>query len=182
MPEGGKPVEPGIIARAGRSLANRINEWFGPDLPQHVSAPVGTAPRSQDYPVAYNIQIQPRNLEAISFAQMRSLADSFDLVRLCIETRKDQVSRMPWEFRLKKKTNQSKAEHAKANQGDKRIQELNDFFAFPDKEHTWAQWIRMLLEDLLVLDAPTIVPVIGPDGELWSNGKELYGLEIVDGA
>jgi len=60
------------------------------------------APRTLDYPVGYNINIQPRNMEPISFDQMRSLADSFDLVRLCIETRKDQVSRMPWAFRMRR--------------------------------------------------------------------------------
>ena len=100
---GGKAtaLEPGFVARVGRKLRNTIDVWFGPDLPMPPSAPAGTPPRTLDYPVGYNINIQPRNLEPISFDQMRALADSFDLVRLCIETRKDQVSRMPWAFRLK---------------------------------------------------------------------------------
>src|SRR5215475_13244782 len=93
--------EQSFVARVGRKLRSTIDVWFGPDLPMAPSAPAGTPPRMLDYPVGYNINIQPRNLEPISFAQMRGLADSFDLVRLCIETRKDQVSRMPWSFRLK---------------------------------------------------------------------------------
>jgi hypothetical protein len=32
---------------------------------------------------------------------MRDLADSLDLVRIAIETRKDQVSKVPWSFREK---------------------------------------------------------------------------------
>ena len=105
---GGKitALDPGLLDFVSRpaSAANcaiRIDVWFGPDLPMAPSAPAGTPPRTLDYPVGYNINIQPRNMEPISFDQMRSLADSFDLVRLCIETRKDQVSRMPWAFRVK---------------------------------------------------------------------------------
>jgi hypothetical protein len=94
-------VQSSFVARVGRKLRDTFDVWFGPDLPMAPSAPAGTPPRMLDYPVGYNINIQPRNMEPISFEQMRSLADSFDLVRLCIETRKDQVSRMPWAFRLK---------------------------------------------------------------------------------
>jgi hypothetical protein len=168
------PIDPGLIARLGRRLRNTLDAWFGPDLPLSVSAPPATPPRTTDYPVAYNINIQPRTLEAISFAQMRSLADSFDLVRLCIETRKDQVSRVPWTFRAKDK--------APRNANDSRIAQLTDFFSSPDREHTWQQWIRLVLEDLLVLDAPAIAPLASADGELWSAGKSLYALEVIDGA
>lgn len=107
---GGKitALESGFVARVRRTLRNALDVWFGPDLPMPASAPAGTPPRTLDYPAGYNINIQPRNMEPISFDQMRSLADSFDLVRLCIETRKDQVSRMPWAFRLKAPPGQPK--------------------------------------------------------------------------
>src|SRR5579859_62672 len=190
---GGKatPLDSGFAARVGRKLRSTLSVWFGPDQPMAPSAPSGTPPRILDYPVGYNINIQPRNLEPISFDQMRALADSFDLVRLCIETRKDQVSRIPWAFRLK----QPPGSHARANNGggssfgsddnqqvDPRLAQLTDFFAYPDREHSWQQWVRLLLEDLLVLDAPVLVPIVDPGGELWSAGKPLYALEIIDGA
>jgi hypothetical protein len=168
------PIDPGLISRLGHRLRNTLDAWFGPDLPMPVSAPPATPPRTTDYPVAYNNNIQPRTLEAISFAQMRSLADGFDLVRLCIETRKDQVSRVPWTFRAK--------DQAARNTSDSRISQLTGFFSSPDREHTWQQWVRLLLEDLLVLDAPALAPLAGPDGELWSVGKSLYALEVIDGA
>ena len=184
-------VESGFVARVGRKLRNTLDVWFGPDLPMSPSAPAGTPPRTLDYPVGYNINIQPRNLEPISFDQMRSLADSFDLVRLCIETRKDQVSRMPWAFRTKAQPGRPRRAMNGGNnafsgedneQNDPRLTQLTAFFSCPDREHTWQQWIRLLLEDLLVLDAPVIVPVISRDGELWSAGKELYALEVIDGS
>src|SRR5579859_2848344 len=107
---GGKatPLDSGFAARVGRKLRSTLSVWFGPDQPMAPSAPSGTPPRILDYPVGYNINIQPRSLEPISFDQMRALADSFDLVRLCIETRKDQVSRIPWAFRLKAQPGQPK--------------------------------------------------------------------------
>src|SRR5260370_27637274 len=128
----GTAIEPGMIARLGRKLRNTLGVWFGPDQPQPLSAPAGMPPRTTDYPVSYNINIQPRNLEAISFAQMRRLADSFDLLRPCIATRKDQVSRMPWSFRVKRKSNESRASYAQRNSGHPRLQALSDFFCYPD--------------------------------------------------
>src|ERR1700742_5082766 len=140
----------GFAARVGRKLRNTMDVWFGPDLPMASSAPAGTPPRTLDYPVGYNINIQPRNMEPISFHQMRSLADSFDLVRLCIETRKDQVSRMPWAFRKKSQPGKSKTVDSRGNEPfsgednqeqDPRLAQLTDFFAYPDKDHTWQQWV-----------------------------------------
>src|ERR1051326_4621173 len=190
---GGKitTLEPGFVARLGRRLRDTIDVWFGPDLPMPPSAPAGTPPRTLDYPVGYNINIQPRNLEPISFDQMRVLADSFDLVRLCIETRKDQVSRMPWAFRLKQQPGLPKRSNNRGGnafggednqQNDPRLAQLTDFFSYPDREHSWQQWIHLLLEDLLVLDAPVLVPIVDQSGELWSPGKQLYALEVIDGS
>ncbi len=190
---GGKAttLEPGFVARVGRRLRNTLDVWFGPDLPMPPSAPAGTPPRTLDYPVGYNINIQPRNLEPISFDQMRGLADSFDLVRLCVETRKDQVSRMPWAFRLKQRPGQAKRASNQGNtsfsgedneENDPRLSLLQEFFSYPDREHSWQQWVRLLLEDLLVLDAPVLVPIVDQAGGLWSPGKPLYALEVIDGA
>jgi hypothetical protein len=195
---GGKltALEPGLLERSfvervGRKLRNTFDVWFGPDLPMAPSAPAGTPPRTLDYPVGYNINIQPRNMEPISFDQMRSLADSFDLVRLCIETRKDQVSRMPWAFRVKTQPGAPKRAANTSNSAisgnddeeqDPRLTQLTNFFAYPDREHSWQQWVRLLLEDLLVLDAPVLVPIVSQEGELWSPGKSLYALEVIDGS
>lgn len=181
-PSGGKQVVPGIIARAGRSLANRLNYWFGPDQPQPVSAPEGTRLRAFDYPVSYNIQIQPRNQEAVSFEQLRGLADALDILRLFIEKCKDSVITVPWEFRLKKQAADSADWYRKKNHDDERIQELTRFFQSPDQEHEYTDWIRMLLEDMLVLDAATVCPVADASGTLLKRPGKPFALEVVDGA
>jgi hypothetical protein len=182
MPEGGKPIEMSVLARAGRALANQLNTWFGPEQPEQVSAPPGTRPRTQDYPVAYNVNIQPRNLETVSFEQLRNLADSYDLIRLCIETRKDQLAKMKWQFAVKRAPDETNVTFRNRNKSNARVNELTDFFSSPDREHTWLDWSRMLVEELLVIDAPTIAPVSDQDGTLWTPGSPLYGLEILDGS
>lgn len=182
MPEGGSAIDQGVLYYIARGIRRATDYFFGPDLPQPVSAPAGTPPRSFDYPTGYNINIQPRNLEAISFEQMRNLADSFDLVRLCIETRKDQLARMKWQFSVARNPEERNGAYRQRSLGDPRLVELRDFFAYPDKEHSWQEWIRMLMEDLLVIDSPSIVPVADANGTLWREGNELYAFELVDGA
>ncbi len=180
-PAGGKAIEQGILARAGRALANQLNYWFGPDQPQQVSAPEGTQPRTFDYPTGYNINLQPRNLEAVSFEQLRSLADGWDVLRLFIEKAKDSVASVPWEFRVKKQPGEKKSDYARRNQNEQRLGAMTAFFEQPDGEHTWHEWVKMALEDVLVIDALSIAPLADVDGTLWSAG-EPKALDIIDGA
>src|SRR5258708_19957396 len=95
MPKGGKAIEQGIVEYVARGIRSAVDYFFGPDLPIPPSAPAGTPPRTTDYPIGYNIQIQPRDMEAIRFGQMRSLADSFALVPLGVDTANDQAPRIP---------------------------------------------------------------------------------------
>jgi HK97 family phage portal protein len=95
---------------------------------------------------------------------LRRLADTSDLVRLAIETRKDQMCRIPWRI-VPTDTDLER---------DARCDELETFLREPDREHDWATWLRMLLEDLLVIDAPTIYP-------RKTKGGGVYSLDLIDG-
>jgi hypothetical protein len=55
------------------------------------------------------------------------------------------------------------------------IREVTDFFMYPDKEHTWDQWMRCVNEDMFVIDAATIY-------KRMTRGGDLYALEPIDGA
>ena len=167
------PVEQSLIQRvigAARYVLTGVgpNEWFGPGQPLQPVAQDQAVGRAFDYPVNVNIRTQPRDTEAVTFAQMRNLADSFDLLRLIIETRKDQLCALSWNIKPKEK--QLGAPKAK----DGSVLALEQFFMQPDKEHDWAAWLRMFLEDMLVIDAVTIYPRL-------TNGGQLYALEMVDG-
>lgn len=166
---GRTPVDPGIIAAAVQGNVNFSVEgaspdtWMGPGqpiAPQHQSA----RGRAWDYGVGSNLQYTPRSTETTSFSQMRALADGYDLLRLAIETRKDQLAKMEWNVRPK--------DHAK--KADSRCTEVEDFLRFPDREHNWDEWLRAIVEEMLVTDAATIYPQL-------TRGGKPYKFELFDG-
>lgn len=156
-----------IVAAAARMAAfvDPDNEWMGPLRPLEPTTPPEVEGRQWDYPVGYNLEVRPRAQEPISFFQLRILADNLDMLRLVIETRKDLVCAVPFEVRPRKKDLER----------DSRCEAIELFLARPDREHAWQEWLRMLLEDLFVIDAPTIYPRM-------TKGRQLYALEPVDGA
>lgn len=152
--------------------------WFGPLDPVKPLAPVDVAGRQWDYPAGYNLAASVRVYDPVSFGTLRSLADGYDLLRLVIETRKDQVSRCSWIIRHRN--------HSAPQTGDEdNIASLTKFFFRPDGIHCFADWLRILLEEMFVtdtaalyksrdrggrlthlmpLDGTTIKPVIDPWG------------------
>lgn len=171
-------LDAGLVARVAAGMGafaqawrgNRA-QWFGPGEP---IAPVlepeqaqaaGVAGRQMDYVTGLNLQTKPRTGYAISFETLRALSENFDLLRLVIETRKDQVCTMPWAvtYRDPKK------------KPDARCDKAAKLLRRPDGRHRWASWLRMLLEDLFVLDAPAIYV-------RQNLGGEVFGFEAIDGA
>ena len=169
----GTNIDQGVIARVTAGVKYMISgvtpqSWFGPQQPMAPQAQEKTQGRGWDYPVGVNLRIQPRSTENISFYQLRALADSYDLMRLVIETRKDQIE--SFKFEIVPKDPEANADSLK----DK-INEVKTFLEYPDKEHNWSEWMRLIIEDLLVIDAVCIYPRM-------NRGGKLYGLELVDGA
>lgn len=140
-------------------------DWFGPNDPMPPVAPPDVAGRQLDYQTGYNQNLSPRALEPVGFSHLRTLAESFDLMRLVIETRKDQISRMQWSVKPRDPSKES----------DARCDAIKQFLRRPDREHDWDTWLRALLEDMLVIDAATIYP-------RKTRGGQLYALDLIDGA
>jgi portal protein/F like protein len=152
--------------RAGvQAFTGKVPNWFGPEAPLPPQAPAEIAGRQFDFPTGYNLNYTPKFLEGVGFKTLQTVSYSWDLLRLIIETRKDQVCQLDWSIMPKDSTKKANA----------RCQAIQDWFAMPDKTHTWEEWLRMLLEDLLVIDAPCIYP-------RFTNGGTLYALEPVDGS
>ena len=179
-------VSVSFASRQQTGAAGSAADWFGPLQPSAPGAPADVAGRQWDYMPGFNLALQPREGAGVSFATLRQLADGWDLLRLVIETRKDQVSRMDWTV---------KARTGSTDAGD-RIAAATAFLRRPDGAHLWADWLRLLLEELFVIDAPalycqrdrsgkvigllpldgaTIKPVI----DAWGRTPQPY---IVDGA
>ena len=139
---------------------------FSPSYP--LVPPEREQVRLWDYPVGYNAIYTPRSYEAIGFYELRALAESHDITRLAIETRKDQIEKLDWAIK-------SRTEKRPDKDAASRIDNLTDFWRSPDGEQPFATWLREALEDVLVLDAAAF--------ELRRNrGGEIIALDIVDGA
>lgn len=121
----------GIITRVATGLryivsGNAPGDWFGPAAPLPPMAPPEVAGRGFDFPVGVNLRIAPRPDESIGFRELRALADAYDLLRLIIETRKDQISRFDWTIR--------KRGGGKAPAEDPTIAEVTALLRYPARD------------------------------------------------
>ena len=172
-PAGGKktPIDSSIVAKVSGLLGGLVggaikgaNEaWFGPQQPMAPVAPPETAGRQWDYPTGVNLQGQskPRGEmgeQSIDFPTLRMLAEpsqgGFDLVRLAIETRKDQMAGQRWSLKGRD-----------GKDGGQRARDVETALLRPDGFNDFDAWQRMILEDLLVIDAPTVYVSPAPKGK-----------------
>lgn len=144
-------------------------DWFGPGKPMAPQAPEEVKGRAFDFPSSVNLLTSNRPASPITYDTLRAFAESYDLLRLIIETRKDQMERLRWVIQLKDP--KDKLSPQKRN----RIKELTKFFMKPDGEHHWNQWLRMLLEDVFVVDSLTL-------HKRRTRAGQLIALDQIDGA
>ncbi|MGO9622357.1 MAG: phage portal protein [Desulfobaccales bacterium] len=185
------PLTPEIISAAQWAAGRRFTptgtgsapgqpdpsqDFFGPGLPLPAIAPPSAAGRQFDYPVGHNLLVTPRGDLPISFLDLRNLAQNCDLVRLVIETRKDQIAKMDWSVSPRDPSgNKLKASQDTSPEAQRQVKEATALLRRPDGMHSFNAWMRMLLEDMLVIDAATLYP-------RRTRGGALYALEVVDGA
>lgn len=145
-------------------------DWMGPQNPIPPTAPPEVEGRIRDFQVGENLAIQPRNYEPIGFNELRAIAENYDIVRECIETRKDQMAKLPWSIGPVTLEDGSSATSDK----DPDIAAISAFFKRPDGKHKWSTWLRMVLEDMLVVDAPALYCER-------TRGGKLLALKQIDG-
>lgn len=164
-PPGGVRTSLSFQARMAANGQGFDTVSFGPGKPL---TPVDPQPiRQFDYVTGANLQWTPRAFEPFSFADLRRFAN-VEMVRLAIETRKDQIERLDWRIK-------SRDEKRPKPGADKRIETALEFMRHPDGENEFHTWLRELMEDHYVLDAATLE-------RRRTFGGQLVGLDIVDGA
>ena len=163
------PIPAGIVAGIRRLLTGAqpdyLNDpafnagWFGPGRPLSPVAPKDeVAGRQFDYPFGVNLNYSPGREPGkggIDFRTLRRFADpaqgGLDIVRLLIETRKDQMAAQTLMIRARKLPNEKIA-----GDGGPKARGLEQMLQKPDGVHTFRQWLRMILEDHYVTDAPAL--------------------------
>lgn len=163
MPSGGEKTPIDVMAR--QALFDDANALFSPGLPPIPEKQRQT--RRLDFPSAINQLWTPRPYEPFTFHQLRAFSN-VELVRLCIETRKDQVERLDWQVR-------TKITRKPRTDSDERIGRAEKMLRKPDGRTHFAPWLRALLEDLLSIDAACVE-------RKRNRGGGLIGLEYVDGS
>lgn len=123
--------------------------------------------RAWDFSVAYNTTQTPRSYEPIGFKELRALAENHNITRLCIETRKDQIESFEWQIRPKDEDNVSADTEAAAAK-------LTEFWRRPDGATPFASWVRQLIEEVLVTDAPALEV-------RYNRVGEIIGFDAIDG-
>lgn len=146
----------GAVIAAAKGAGTAAKEsFFGPGKPIEPSAQVAAHGRQWDFP--YNVNAltgRPRSEQsdnAIDFLTLRRLADpalgGFDLLRLAIETRKDQMASQAWKIAPRDKS---------YGDGGERARSIEKALRKPDGVNSYRSWQRMLLEDSLVIDAAAV--------------------------
>ena len=163
MPTGGQRTP---LTMSGQFLTTfQPGSFFSPGLPPVPLSEEAT--RRFDFPTGQNLQYTPRVYESFGFPALRAFAN-VELVRMAIETRKDQIERLDWQVRPKV-GRRKRVDHLD------RIRSVERFIRKPDGVTPFATWLRLLLDDLLVLDAPAVERRRNVAGDL-------IGLDVVDGA
>jgi len=159
--QGWSAVRAGVPTRPGHLLARLSARSAGTRAAANPRLPVGV-----------NTITTPRAYEPISFAELRALADAHDITRLAIETARtsSKSSTGRSNYAMASHATQSGPPPTRATAPTARA-----ILAPPRWRRPFATWLRELLDDVLVLDAPAL--------ELRHNrGGDLIGLDVVDGA
>jgi hypothetical protein len=171
-PAGGLRASLSYQVQGGPMSGRFVSAWsdFSPGTP--IMPAVAEPVRVWDFPVGINTVIRPRAYQPFGFPELRAFSN-VELVRLAIETRKDQVERLDWRIKPKNGVWIGDAS-AWAGGADPRIEALEGFWRRPDGVTPFATWLRLALEDLLVLDAPAFE-------RRRSRGGALIGLDVIPG-
>ena len=137
--------------------------WYSPMEPVWpFGPPYYNVPREWDYPVGYNLNYVPQRLNLVG--TLRGMRQSWGILATVIETRKSQLMRVPWTIQVK----------GKPRATSKGVELAKKFFKSPDGVLTYRQWAWKYLDDLFVIDAPTLYM----DRD---NGGRLRHAPVLDG-
>jgi len=140
-------------------------QW-GPGQPLKPSNPDET-PRRYDYQPGRNLFVNHREGKHVTYSQMRELANTYGILRTVIEQRKDEIRGLDWAIGVREDY-QDKGDYKDE------VRKAQKFFERPDLEHTFDQWLGMLLEDLFVTDTACLFKERNLAGDFRS-------LQVMDG-
>lgn len=149
----------GAKAAFAPQIQEKVNEEFnsGPLAPGTPINPVWhnndgeqLDARRFDYAVGWNMNVRPRGESTrtrphvYSADELRWLSRAYGLLRIAIETRKNQVLGQNWTLKSRNKE--------ATPEGTVRFRDAMKLMNKPDGRHLFQDWQKTILEDMLVLD------------------------------
>jgi hypothetical protein len=148
-----------LTARPSRCKIGFGFGFYGPGKPLPPVARISRSGNGISSP-GINTNQTPRHPSLSASPSLRAFAN-VELVRMAIETRKDQLERSIG--MIKPRDNKA----ARSKERDPRWIEIEKFLAKPDGQTHFASFMRALDEDLLALDAPALECVRTRGGKLY---------------
>lgn len=157
---------PPAIEQALTRQGMNMTADMGPGRPLTPSKGYSQPPRSSDYPVGVNITTQGRQAWGrTSFAFLREFTSAYDVARICINHKIDELRSMDLLFQP--------ADGVTSDVTDA-LDAARTVLAFPDRQHPFDEWFSMWLEGLLRYDAGVLYRRRNMNGDI-------VGLEVLDG-
>lgn len=139
---------------------------FSPGEPIAPYRPVGTEPIISPYPVGYNIYAMPRGMTGVGFDTLKSITSRWDVARLCIEVREDELRGLDWEIVAD--------DDADADKYAAELKAARRLFEHPSPGQDFDDLQMRLAEDWLRYDALVLAP-------RRSRAGKVAELEALDG-
>lgn len=137
---------------------HKPTDLFSPGRPVLPSQPE-EQPRLFEYQSGINLISIPRaGFGLVPFKVLRNLALASKEIRLNIELIKREIRALEWEIVPKDERDK--------NDYTADIKVVTEFFDKPDGYHDFDQWLNILLEEMLVIDAATLWPEQARAGKL----------------
>lgn len=149
-------------ARQGVSF----NDPFAPGVPVQPFEGVDGMPRLWNFPTGYNIKARTDRDGRASFETLKKLTDEYEVARLCINHRIDDVRSLDWTVVPEAGTDR--------NMGDV-IALAKRYLRKPDGRTHFRAWLAKYLEDVLRYDAGVLA-------KRKNRAGRTIGLEVVQGS
>jgi 8-oxo-dGTP pyrophosphatase MutT (NUDIX family)/phage portal protein BeeE len=152
-------------AMAVQGMANTAS--MGPGTPIAPSRGYSVRPRATDYPAGVNISTQSRRAWGrTGYDVLRELMRAYDIAQMCKNHKIDELRSME---PLLTPMDGFKGD------GESAVAAARAAIAFPDREHSWDEWLSLWLDNLLTFDS-------GPLYRRRNRAGQIIALEVVDGS
>lgn len=165
-PTGAPSATPPQIQAAMDQAGMNSRAYLGPGRPLQPAGGYSGRPRATDYPASVNVATQGRAAWGRpSYATLRAIIDAYDVARMCVNHKIDELRSMEPMFLPAKGVKEDV---------DDEIEVAELVLAYPDRELPYDSWLSKWLEGPVKFDS-------GPLYRRRDYNGDIIGLEVVDG-